>query len=48
MKKAHVIVSYDNLSGVYIMEMAGSKTKEAEVLVKDIYDFLIGTESDGK
>lgn len=48
MKKAHVMVSYDNWSGVYIMEMPGNNTKEAEVLIKDIYDFLIGTESDGK
>ena len=40
MEKARVLVSYDNWSGVYIMEMPGNKTKEAEMLIKDIYDFL--------
>ena len=40
MKKAHIMVSYDNWSGVYIMHMPGTRTKEAERLIGEIYDFL--------
>ena len=40
LKEAHIMVSYDNWSGVFIMEMPGPKTMEAERLIKEIYDFL--------
>ncbi|MBR3636077.1 MAG: hypothetical protein IKN47_07760 [Lachnospiraceae bacterium] len=40
MKEAHVFVSYDNWSGVFIMYLPGFKSKEADELIKEIYAFL--------
>lgn len=40
MKKETVFVSYDNWSGVFIMSMAKSKTKDSDELIKEIFEFL--------
>ena len=42
MKKAHVFVSYDCWSGVFIMHLAGSESKKEDELIKEIYSFLKG------
>ena len=43
-KEDHVIVSYDNWSGVFIMHCPGKKTRESDKIIKDIYGFLIELE----
>lgn len=38
-KEEHIIVSYDNWSGVYIMQI-GTNTHSDDILIKKIYDYL--------
>ena len=40
MKKEHIMVSYDNWSGVFIMQSVGIKTGSADIVIKEIYEFL--------
>lgn len=40
MKKAHIIIGYDNWSGVYIMQNPGFQTGSSDDVIKKIYDFL--------
>ncbi len=40
MKKEHVSVSYDNWSGVFIMQMPGFNTDSSDGLISEIYEFL--------
>lgn len=40
MKKEHIMIGYDNWSGVYIMQMPGVKTNSSDDVIKKIYGFL--------
>ncbi len=40
MKKAHIYVSYDNWSGVFIMHIPGFKSPKGDELIREIYAFL--------
>ena len=40
MKKEHIMVSYDNWSGIFIMQMPGVKTDFSDNIINEIYDFL--------
>lgn len=40
MKKEHIIIGYDNWSGVYIMQNPGFQTGSSDDVIKKIYDFL--------
>jgi len=40
MKKAHVFVSYDNWSGVFIMHIPGFYSPKGDKLIKEIFTFL--------
>ena len=40
MREAHVIVSYDNWSGVYIMHDVGYKSQKSDELIREIFTFL--------
>ena len=40
MKKAHVHVSYDNWSGVFIMHIPGFQSTKGDDLIREIYAFL--------
>ncbi len=40
MKKEHIEVSYDNWSGVFIMQMPGFNTDSSDDVIKEIYEFL--------
>lgn len=41
-----IIVSWDNWSGTYIMQMPGMDTDSSELVIKEIYKFLSGEEID--
>ena len=40
MKKEHIIVSYDNWSGVFIMQMNGFSTESSDEIIKEIFVYL--------
>lgn len=40
MKNEHIIISYDNWSGVFIMQLPGVETYSSDDVIKKIYDFL--------
>lgn len=40
MKKEHIMVSYDNWSGIFIMQMPGCKTDTSDDIINEIYAFL--------
>ena len=40
MQEYNVFVSYDNWSGVFIMQMPGFEDPKADRLIEDIYAFL--------
>lgn len=40
MTKEHIIIGYDNWSGVFIMQMPGVNTRSSDDVIKKIYDFL--------
>lgn len=40
MKNEHIIISYDNWSGVFIMQMSRVETNSSDDVIKKIYDFL--------
>lgn len=40
MKKEHIMVSYDNWSGVFIMQIPGFNTDSSDNVIKEIYKFL--------
>lgn len=40
MKNEHIIIGYDNWSGVFIMQNAGKETNSSDDVIKKIYDFL--------
>ena len=40
MKKEDIMVSYDNWSGVFIMQNVGMKTGSSDTVIKEIYEFL--------
>lgn len=40
MKKEHIMVGYDNRSGVFIMQIPGFHTHSSDDVIKKIYDFL--------
>lgn len=40
MKKEHIMIGYDNWSGVFIMQMPGVQTNSSDDVIKKIYDFL--------
>ena len=40
MKEAHIYVSYDNWSGVFIMHIPGFKSQKGDELIREIYSFL--------
>ena len=40
MKKEHVIVSWDNWSGVFMMALPGLNTDTSDKLIKEIYEWL--------
>ncbi len=40
MKNEQIIISYDNWSGVFIMQMSRDKTYSSDDVIKKIYDFL--------
>lgn len=40
MKREHIMVGYDNRSGVFIMQMPGFHTQSSDDVIKKIYDFL--------
>lgn len=44
MKKEHITVSYDNWSGVYIMQNIGIKTGLSDTIIKEIYEFLTNSD----
>lgn len=39
-KNEHIMISYDNWSGVFIMQMPGAKTYSSDDVIQKIYDFL--------
>ena len=45
MKSEHIIVAYDNWSGVFIMQSPGFKTGHADEVIRKIYEFLAHLES---
>lgn len=44
MKKEHIMVSYDNSSGIFIMQMPGVDTDSSDNVIKEIYNFLSGSD----
>jgi hypothetical protein len=40
MKKAHIHVSFDNWSGVFIMHIPGFYSQKGDDLIREIYAFL--------
>ena len=42
MKKENIWVSYDNWSGVFIMQMPGMNTDSSDEVIRKIYGFLSG------
>lgn len=40
MKNEHIMISYDNWSGVFIMQMSNAQTYSSDNVIKKIYDFL--------
>lgn len=40
MKNEHIMIGYDNWSGVFIMQMPGAQTNSSDDVIKKIYDFL--------
>ena len=40
MEKEHIIVSYDNWSGVFIMQMNGFSTDSSDEIIKEIFVYL--------
>ncbi len=40
MKNDGIVVSYDNWSGVFIMQMPGKHTDTSDVVIRNIYEFL--------
>ena len=46
LKEEGIIVSWDNWSGTYIMQMPGMDTDSSELVIKEIYEFLSGEEID--
>lgn len=40
MNKEHIMIGYDNWSGVFIMQMPGIQTNSSDDVIKKIYDFL--------
>ena len=43
MKREHIMIGYDNWSGVFIMQMPGVNTHSSDDVIKKIYDFLSKT-----
>ena len=41
-----IMVSWDNWSGIFIMQMPGMNTDSSDVLIKEIYKFLVETSLD--
>lgn len=39
-KEEGIIVSWDNWSGIFIMQMSGMNTTSSNDLIKEIYEFL--------
>ena len=39
--KEDVFVSYDNWSGVFIMQLPGKKNHKSDELIKEIYEWMI-------
>lgn len=44
MKKERIIVSYDNSSGIFIMQMPGVNTDSSDNVIKEIYNYLSGSD----
>ena len=40
MKKEHIMISYDNWSGVYIMNIPGFGSETSDKLIKEIFIYL--------
>ena len=40
MKKEHIIVGYDNWSGVFIMQMHGFSTDSSDKIINEIFVYL--------
>lgn len=41
-----ILVSWDNWSGIFIMQMPGMNTASSDALIKEIYEFLVETNLD--
>lgn len=44
MKNEHIMVSYDNWSGIFIMQMSMVQTYSSDDVIKKIYDFLLNSD----
>ena len=40
-----IMVTWDNWSGTFIMQMPGKNTETSDDLIKEIYEFLAGSDS---
>ena len=40
MKKEHIMVSYDNWSGIFIMQMPGFSTDSSDDIINEIFVYL--------
>ena len=43
-KEERIMVSWDNWSGIFIMQMPGMNTASSDDLIKEIYEFLAKTD----